>query len=112
MITALALLSFKRKQSTIVAAGDDNDSRSTAKNKKSLPPMAKIGILETIKHLSGTDSPYVLVEITRNLQSNIFRLNLNAIFFCPMVVTDGDPKVTGEILIDPLTTKPDQMYKS
>ena len=102
------LLSSKRKQRTIVAAGDDNHSMSTM---KSPPPMAKAGILETIKQLSGTNLPNFLLDTARDLQSEIFRLNLHYVFFCPMVVTVSDPKVSREILLDPLTTKPNQIYK-
>ena len=104
------LLSSKRKQGTITAAGDNNDITSTMKNKRSSPPMAKTGIIETIKQLSGTNFPTFLLGTARDLQSDIFRLNLHRIFFCPMVATVGNPKVAREILIDPLTTKPGQIY--
>ena len=108
----LLLVSSKRSQEecTINIAVADGDSKY-AKDKTTSPPMAKAGILETVKILTGNNCPWFLLDTARDLQSNIFRLNLSAIFSCPMVAVVSDPKVAHEILRDPLTTKPEQLYR-
>ena len=106
----LGVSSKKSQERTINIAVADGDSRY-AKDKVTSPPMAKNGILETVKILTDNNFPWFLLDTARDLQSNTFRLNLSAIFSCPMVAVVGDPKVAREILRDPLSTKPKQIYK-
>jgi cytochrome P450 len=111
-IAYLLLVSSKRSQEecTINIAVADGDSKY-AKDKTTSPPMAKAGILETVKILTGNKCPWFLLDTARDLQSNTFRLNLSALLSCPMVAVVSDPKVAHEILRDPLTTKPEQLYR-
>eukprot|EP01083_Nonionella_stella_P009797 28069_1 len=74
--------------------------------------MAPTGLFETMKSLSGTDSPWFFLETARELKSCVFRLKLAAIFGCPMFAVVGDHKLAQKVFTDPLTTKPEEFYSS
>ena len=118
VLSAYLLLFSKRRQRIAAAAENDNDGHSTSRSTSSsrrnnrAPPIARAGLMETIKQMSGNDFPWFLLDTARELQSYVYRLNLAHVFFCPMVIVIGKPKIAREILMDPLSTKPKQLYGS
>lgn len=72
-------------------------------------PLAPAGMLETIQNMSGPNAPWFLLDMAKQINSDIFRLSL------PIpggVYCVGCPITTREILLDAKTDKPKQIYKA
>jgi len=73
------------------------------------PILAPGGICCTIKNISGSNSPWFMLQTAKDLKSNIYRLSLPS---PQMTIVVGDHKVARKILKDPLSKKPKSIYKS
>eukprot|EP00670_Eutreptiella_braarudii_P005024 CAMPEP_0174284574 /NCGR_PEP_ID=MMETSP0809-20121228/5999_1 /TAXON_ID=73025 ORGANISM="Eutreptiella gymnastica-like, Strain CCMP1594" /NCGR_SAMPLE_ID=MMETSP0809 /ASSEMBLY_ACC=CAM_ASM_000658 /LENGTH=461 /DNA_ID=CAMNT_0015380119 /DNA_START=135 /DNA_END=1520 /DNA_ORIENTATION=- len=88
-----------------------------SKSKKSqgdYPPIEQSGCFETIKQITSNDLPWFLLQAAKDLKSMTYQLNplLAKMFFCPMFVVIGEPKLSHKILTDPLSTKPEELYEA
>jgi cytochrome P450 len=72
-------------------------------------PRSDDGILETIKHITGSDYPFYVLETARNLKSDVFCLNLPSLIFGKTYMV-AESKLANELLTDPKTTKPKHIY--
>lgn len=84
-----------------------NTSESN-KHPRNVPPMLNTGILETIKACSSHRTPWFILDGAKSCGS-VYRLNL-PIPATPMMVAVSDANLARDILCDPLTTKPKQIY--
>jgi cytochrome P450 len=109
-VSSTSLLGIAALSLVFLKLSSSNDQNG--KHSKKAPPMAPTGLFETMKSLSGTDSPWFFLETARELKSCVFRLKLAAIFGCPMFAVVGDHKLAQKVFTDPLTTKPEEFYSS
>lgn len=82
--------------------------RRRADTTSNLPPMAKAGMLETIKAISGTDAPWFTLRTSRELQSKVFRLRIPIPGGMYML---GDPIAQRQVLLDKSSEKPAVLYR-
>lgn len=76
------------------------------------PPMAPLGIRQTVQEVSGPNYPFFLLRMAKETNSYTFRVNL-PIFGTPMVVAVGDVEAHRAILTHPSTERPvELMYKT
>jgi cytochrome P450 len=75
------------------------------------PPLAPGGIFKTVEMISGKEFPWFMLRTMKELNSSVFRLSL-PIPGTPMVVAVGEQETVREILTDPLTKKPEAIYRS
>ncbi len=79
------------------------------------PPTAKLGFLECIKVLTDKDYPWLILKLAKEMKySSVFQLNLalNLALRCPTFLVVTDHKLAHKILMDPLSTKPPQIYEA
>ena len=79
------------------------------KNIQHLPPMSPMGLFQYIKEISSTQAPFLNLKEVENMKSLTYRMKLG-ILFGTNAITVGDPKTAHQILTDPLSTKPRQLY--
>jgi len=77
------------------------------KDKRSLPPFAPVGILETIQNASGPNFPWFLRDMVHELGSSIFRLRLPGLGLYIV----GDPTIIRDILMDKKSDKAEKSLK-
>lgn len=84
--------------------------RSNDTERSNLPPMAKVGVFETLKGISF--DPIFLTDVAEKLNSYIYRLPVASIFGYSHLVCVGEPKVSKAILADQTTIRPVDIYKA
>lgn len=79
------------------------------KNQNETVPLAPVGMIETIRKMGGPNKPWFMLEMSKQLKSNIFRLNLpiSGGFYCV-----GCPTTNRAIQLDEKTNKAVNIYKS
>lgn len=76
--------------------------------KLSSPRVAPAGYLETLKQFGGPNGPFFLLDMSRKMSCQIFRINLPP----TGVYIVSNPKAAREILADKETDKPSSIYKA
>ncbi len=85
---------------------------TSSSGKKSLsPPRVKLGLVGCIKMMTSNQKPWKLLKLAKELDSFLFQLNLSPLFRVPMIVV-GEPKLARQVLTDPLSIKPPEIYGS
>ena len=85
------------------------DARTSQRESRSSCPRSDDGILETLKHLTGDDVPFYLLETARKLKSDVFCLNVPSLILGKIYAV-VEPHLAIEVLTDPLTIKPTDIY--
>ena len=85
--------------------------RSNDTKRSKLPPMAKVGVFETLKAISA--DPLFFVNLAEKLNSSyIYRLPIASILGYSHLVCVGEPKVAKAIFVDQSTIRPVAIYKA
>ena len=68
-------------------------------------PVAPLGILESIRGLTGPRAPFIMLDMVKAVKSDIYSFSIG-------ITVVGDPLVIQEILQDKDTEKPEKIYAS
>lgn len=111
-LAGTVLLLFYTKRSESADNSITHLVGSSRSSEKLSPPRAKLGLLGCIKMMTSEEKPFKLLKLAEELDSFLFELDWNALFGVPKYIVIGEPKLARQILTDPLTTKPPQIYRA
>ena len=78
--------------------------------KKQLPQYAPGGMIKHMQMASSPEYPWWILEVANQLQSNVFQVSIPPLRPLALKVIVGDAQTARDILIDPLSTKPVEIY--
>ena len=91
---------------------DKDEAQSISTRKPRLPPMANTGMIKTILELGSSNAPWFLLKTAKEIKSYVFRLRIHQALGCPMFVVVAEPNLAREVYMDPLSFRPEKLYKA